>query len=125
MKITKTGTTIVAASLVVAGCAAPGGTTVPQMTRVNYYPQCYQSVAILRQQDQQFQQAMAVNTLSGAAGGAALGAIIGRDWQSALIGAAAGAITAATATYASARIQQQPDDELRRGTIAGDMYHDK
>src|SRR6266404_8797274 len=73
MKITKTGTTIVAASLVVAGCAAPGGTTVPQMTRVNYYPQCYQSVAMLRQQDQQFQQAMAVNTLSGAAGGAALG----------------------------------------------------
>jgi hypothetical protein len=49
MKATKTGTTIVAASLVLASCAAPGGTTVPQMTRVNYYPQCYQSVAILRQ----------------------------------------------------------------------------
>jgi hypothetical protein len=43
--------------------AAPGGTTVPQMTRVAYYPQCYQSVALLRQQDQQFQQTMAVNTL--------------------------------------------------------------
>ena len=41
-----------------------------------------------------------------------------------LIGAAAGAVTAAAATYASARLQQQPDDELRRGTIAGDMYHD-
>jgi hypothetical protein len=81
-------------------------------------------VALLRQQDQQFQQTMAVNTLAGAAGGAALGALIGRDWQSALIGAAAGAVTAAAATYASARLQQQPDDELRRGTIAGDMYHD-
>jgi hypothetical protein len=81
-------------------------------------------VAVLRQQDQQFQQTMAVNTLAGAAGGAALGGLIGGDWRSALIGAAAGAVTAAAATYASARLQQQPDDELRRGTIAGDMYHD-
>jgi len=124
MKITKTGTTIVAASLVLAGCAAPGGTTVPQMTRVNYYPQCYQSVAILRQQDQQFQQAMAVNTLSGAAGGAALGAIAsGGDWRGALIGAAAGAVVAASATYASARAQET-DDERRRLLIANDMSHD-
>jgi hypothetical protein len=124
MKITKTGTTIVAASLVLAGRAAPGGTTVPQMTRVNYYPQCYQSVAILRQQDQQFQQAMAVNTLSGAAGGAALGAIAsGGDWRGALIGAAAGAMVAATATYASARAQET-DDERRRLLIANDMSHD-
>jgi hypothetical protein len=124
MKITKTGTTIVAASLVLAGCTAPGGTTVPQMTRVNYYPQCYQSVAILRQQDQQFQQAMAVNTLSGAAGGAALGAIAsGGDWRGALIGAAAGAMVAATATYASARAQET-DDERRQLLIANDMSHD-
>jgi hypothetical protein len=124
MKITKTGTTIVAASLVLAGCAAPGGTTVPQMTRVNYYPQCYQSVAILRQQDQQFQQAMAVNTLSGAAGGAALGAIAsGGDWRGALIGAAAGAVVASSATYASARAQET-DDERRRLLIANDMSHD-
>ena len=124
MKITKTGTTIVAALLVLAGCAAPGGTTVPQMTRVNYYPQCYQSVAILRQQDQQFQQAMAVNTLSGAAGGAALGAIAsGGDWRGALIGAGVGAIVAATATYASARAQET-DDERRQLLIANDMSHD-
>ncbi len=94
------------------------------MTRVNYYPQCYQSVAILRQQDQQFQQAMAVNTLSGAAGGAALGAIAsGGDWRGALIGAAAGALVAATATYASARAQET-DDERRRLLIANDMSHD-
>ena len=124
MKITKTGTTIVAASVVLAGCAAPGGTNVPQMTRVNYYPQCYQSVAILRQQDQQFQQAMAVNTLGGAAGGAALGALAsGGNWKGALIGAAAGALVAASATYASARAQET-DDERRRLLIANDMSHD-
>jgi hypothetical protein len=120
----RAGGKVLAASFALASCTAPGGTMVPQTTRVAYYPQCYQSVALLRQQDQQFQQTMAVNTLAGAAGGAALGALIGRDWQSALIGAAAGAVTAAAATYASARLQQQPNDELRRGTIAGDMYHD-
>ena len=88
MKPSKTVTTFVAASVCLAGCVAPGGTTVPQMTNVNYYPQCYQSVALLRQQDQQFQQAMAVNTLGGAAGGAALGALAsGGDWRGALIGA--------------------------------------
>ena len=120
----KAGGKVLVGSLVLTSCVAPGGTTVPQTTRVAYYPQCYQSVAVLRQQDQQFQQAMAVNTLAGAATGAALGAAIGRDWQSALIGAAAGGLVAATATYATARVQQQPNDELRRGMIAGDLSHD-
>jgi hypothetical protein len=124
MKPSKTGAIIVAASLALAGCAAPGGTTVAQMTNVNFYPQCYQSVAVLRQQDQQFQQAMAVNTLAGAAGGAALGGIAsGGDWRGALIGAAAGALVAGSATYASARAQEA-DDERRRLLIANDMTHD-
>src|SRR4029077_9787791 len=69
----RAGGKVLAASFALASCAAPGGTSVPQTTRVAYYPQCYQSVAVLRQQDQQFQQTMAVNTLAGAAGGAALG----------------------------------------------------
>jgi hypothetical protein len=124
VKPSKTATTIVAASVFLAGCAAPGGTTVPQMTKVNYYPQCYQSVALLHQQDQQFQQVMAVNTLAGAAGGAALGALAsGGDWRGALIGAGVGALTAASATYASARAQEA-DDERRRILIANDMSHD-
>jgi hypothetical protein len=125
MKTTKTGRIIVAGTLVLAGCAAPGGTTVPQMTHVNYYPQCYQSVGLLRQQDQQFQQVMAVNTLAGAAGGAALGAIASRgDWRGALIGAAAGGLVAATTTYASAKMQQEADAERRQFLIANDMSHD-
>ncbi|HEX3523555.1 MAG TPA: hypothetical protein VHT52_15880, partial [Stellaceae bacterium] len=125
MKVTKTGRIIVAGALVLAGCAAPGGTTAPQTTQVNYYPQCYQSVGLLRQQDQQFQQVMAVNTLAGAAGGAALGAIAsGGDWRGALIGAAAGGLIAASTTYASARMQQEADAERRQLSIANDMSHD-
>src|SRR5438552_18802723 len=99
METPKTGRIIVAGSLILAGCAAPGGTTVPQMTQVKYYPHCYQSVGLLRQQDQQFQQVMAVNTLAGAAGGEALGAIArDGDWRGALIGAGVGAEVAAGTT---------------------------
>jgi hypothetical protein len=124
MKLSATARTVVVALLGLAGCVAPGGTTVPQMTKVNYYPQCYQPVQQLHQADQQFSQTMAVNTVFGAAGGAALGGLIGRNWQSALIGAAAGAATAATATYAQARFQQEADDERRATLISNDMYHD-
>src|SRR5215831_5334688 len=101
----RAGGKVLAASFALASCAAPGGTAVPQTTRVNYYPQCYQSVALLRQQDQQFQQTMAVNTAIGALGGAALGGLISGHWQGAAIGALAGGLTAATATYASAKLQ--------------------
>jgi hypothetical protein len=67
---------------------------------------------------------MAVNTLAGAASGAAVGALAsGGNWKGALIGAAAGALVAATATYASARAQET-NDETRRMLIANDMSHD-
>src|SRR5258707_15873929 len=93
----RAGGKVLAASFALASCAAPGGTSVPQTTRVAYYPQCYQSVALLRQQDQQFQQTMAVNTLAGAAGGGAPGALVRPDWQKARIGAAGGGLPPATA----------------------------
>lgn len=123
MKMTKTGTTLAVASFVLAACAAPGGTSVPQMTRVNYYPQCYQSVGQLRQQDQQFQQTMAANTIGGALTGAALGGLISGNWRGAALGALAGGVTAASATYAAARAQEA-DDERRRLLIANDLSHD-
>jgi hypothetical protein len=110
--------------LALAGCALPGGTTVSQTTKVNYYPQCYQPVAQLRQADQQFSQTMAVNTVLGAAGGAALGGLIGGNWQSALYGAVAGGTAAAVGTYAQARFQQEADDERRALLISNDIYHD-
>ena len=120
----RTNASVLVLSLAVAGCVAPGSTTVQQTTKVNYYPQCYQPVAQLRQQDEQFQQVMAANTVMGAVTGAALGGIIGGNWRSALFGAVAGATTAAANTYAQARLQQEANDESRRGLIAGDMARD-
>src|SRR5258708_32997900 len=105
MKVTKTGRIIIAGALVLAGCAAPGGTTVPQMTQVNYYPQCYQSVGLLRQEDQQFQQVMAVNTLAGAAGLAARGAHAGcGHWRRAPFAGSPGGVVAAESACAAAAV---------------------
>jgi hypothetical protein len=78
----------------------------------------------LRQADQQFAQTMAVNTMIGAAGEAALGGLIGGNWQSALYGALAGGATAAAGTYAQARFQQEADDERPAYLIANNMNHD-
>ena len=124
MKLSVKAGTVLVASLALGGCALPGGTTVPQTTKVNYYPQCYQPVQQLHQADQQFAQTMAVNTMVGAAGGAALGGLIGGNWQSALYGAVAGGTAAAAGTYAQARFQQEADDERRAYLISNDMSHD-
>src|SRR5580704_14004528 len=89
------GTVFVVASLALTSCTSPGGTTVAQTTKVNYYPQCYQPVAQLHQQDEQFAQTMAVNTAIGAAGGALAGGLISGNYKGALVGALAGGFAAA------------------------------
>jgi hypothetical protein len=119
------GTVFVVASLALTSCTAPGGTTVAQTTKVNYYPQCYQPVAQLHQQDEQFAQTMAVNTAIGAAGGALAGGLISGNYKGALVGALAGGFAAAASTYVQNLSQQYPDPEARRGKIADDMGRDR
>jgi hypothetical protein len=68
---------------------------------------------------------MAANVVAGAATGAMAGALASHgDSKGALIGAAVGGLIAANMTYASIRMQQQPNDELRRGLIAADIQSD-
>ncbi|SDF37846.1 glycine zipper domain-containing protein [Desulfovibrio legallii] len=74
-------------SLLLSGCASKYGA---QKTKVNYYPQCYQPVNALRQDE----NSTGSSTAAGAVGGALLGAIIGGlatgKVQGAVAGAAAG-----------------------------------
>jgi hypothetical protein len=82
-------------------------------------------VELLRYQDEQFARVMAANIVAGAATGALAGAAASRgNSKGAVIGAALGGLIAANMTYASIRLQQQPNDELRRGLIAADMDND-
>ena len=78
---------LLAGSLLFSGCTSRYG---EQKTRVNYYPQCYEPVAKLRQDE----NSTGKSTAAGAAGGALLGALIGGlatgKVEGALVGAVAG-----------------------------------
>lgn len=82
------------AGLLVSGCTSQYG---EQKTKVNYYPQCYQPVNQLRQDE----NSTGKSTAAGAVGGALLGALIGGlatgKASGALVGAAAGGAAGAVA----------------------------
>ncbi len=85
---------LLAGSLLLTGCASQYGA---QKTKVNYYPQCYQPVAQLRQDE----NSTGTSTAVGAAGGALLGALIGGlatgKVEGAVAGAAVGGVSGAVA----------------------------
>lgn len=85
---------LLAAGLLFGGCTSKYGA---QKTRVNYYPQCYQPVAQLRQDE----NSTGTSTAVGATGGALLGALIGGlatgKVEGAVAGAAVGGVSGAVA----------------------------
>ena len=86
------------AGLLVSGCTSQYG---PQKTKVNYYPQCYQPVNQLRQDE----NSTGKSTAAGAVGGALLGALIGGLATGKVSGAVAGAVAGGAA-----------------GAVAGNVY---
>ena len=97
---------ILTAGLFGSGCTSQYGA---QKTKVNYYPQCYQPVNQLRQDE----NSTGKSTAAGAVGGALLGALIGGlatgKASGALIGAAAGGAAGAVAgnVYGKSKSQQR------------------
>lgn len=100
---------LLAAALVLpAGCASKYG---DQMTKVNYYPQCYKPVQQLREDE----NTVARSTATGAIGGGLLGALIGGlatgDVKGALAGAAAGAAAGGVAGNIYGKNRQRQNDQ--------------
>lgn len=87
-----------AAGLLISGCTSKYG---DQKTKVNYYPQCYQPVNQLRQDE----NSTGKSTAAGAVGGALLGALIGGLATGKASGAVAGAVAGGAA-----------------GAVAGNIY---
>lgn len=87
-----------AAGLLLSGCTSKYG---EQKTKVNYYPQCYQPVNQLRQDE----NSTGKSTAAGAVGGALLGALIGGLATGKASGAVAGAVAGGAA-----------------GAVAGNIY---
>ena len=113
------------AGLLVSGCTSQYGA---QKTKVNYYPQCYQPVNQLRQDE----NSTGKSTAAGAVGGALLGALIGGlatgKASGALIGAAAGGAAGAVAgnVYGKSKAQDRDAAYLHQysqqlGTEAASM----
>lgn len=99
--------------LLVSGCTSQYGA---QKTKVNYYPQCYQPVNQLRQDE----NSTGKSTAAGAVGGALLGALIGGlatgKASGALIGAAAGGAAGAVAgnVYGKSKAQDRDASYLHQ-----------
>lgn len=122
-KKTGTGYAAIALSMVVvllvSGCAS----LVPQTAQVNYYKQCYEPIAKVREEHKSFTNTVVLSTAVGAVGGAAIGALIGGQ-RGALIGAGVGALAAGGGAYYIKKQQQIQDDNQRRASIANDIETD-
>ena len=106
-KLTALVAVLIMALLALPGCASKYGAP---RTKVNYYPQCYQPVQQLRD-DENY---VAKSTAAGAVGGALLGALIGGlttgKVEGALAGAAVGGVAGGVAGHAYGKNQQAARD---------------
>ena len=132
----KTLVLLLAGSLLLAGCKSNYG---EPKTKVTHYPQCYQPVQQLREDE----NLTARSTAVGAAGGALLGALIGGlatgKVEGALAGAVAGGATGAVAgniygkseqknrdaAYLHAYARQLGADAAAAAKVAGKCYDDQ
>lgn len=97
---------LLAGSLLFTGCTSRYG---EQKTKVNYYPQCYEPVAQLRQDE----NSTGKSTAAGAAGGALLGALIGGLATGKVEGALAGAVAGGAAGAVGGNIYGKSQEKKR------------
>ena len=98
---------ILSLALLAPGCASKYG---DQITKVNYYPQCYQPVSDLRADENAVAKSTATGAIGGALIGAAIGGLASGDWKGALAGAAVGGAGGAVAGHAYGKHKQQQRD---------------
>lgn len=95
------------------GCTSKYG---PQLTNVNYYPQCYQPISELRQDENSAGTSTAVGAGMGVLIGALIGGLATGKAEGALIGAAAGGATGAVAGNVYGKNQQKKVDQQKLQT---------
>lgn len=92
------------------GCTSKYG---PQMTTVNYYPQCYQPISELRQDENSAGTSTAVGAGMGALLGALVGGLATGKAEGAVVGAVAGGATGAVAGNVYGKNQQKKTDQQK------------
>jgi len=113
--------------LLVSSCAGMA----KQTTKVNYYPDCYDPIAKVREEHKDFVKNVAGGMIAGAVLGAIAGAAIGAATggaRGAAIGAAvgggAGLAAGGLLAYSQAKKKQFKNDQARRASISKDIDDD-
>ncbi|WP_439815326.1 SH3 domain-containing protein [Zavarzinia sp. CC-PAN008] len=116
---------MVSVSAVSLGACAGAGQPFSASLRTDATDSCAAYVQQLNSVQEYFEQSIIQGAAVGALGGAAAGALIGGDWQSALIGGALGAAAGAATGYYSARAEASGGNqtELVRN-IYGDVIRE-
>jgi uncharacterized protein YcfJ len=121
------GLTLAAAGFgfaLMAGCANSPVSKVGAITKVEYYPTCYEPVQHLRQTDSDVSKSVLGGAAVGALGGALAGALVGSSEDRArnvAIGAAGGALVGGAAGYYTEKQRQIADDNQRIGSYGSDI----
>ncbi len=105
--------------LLTSGCAKDNYG--PKTTPVAYYPACYQPIQELRDSGDKTTQYTAIGAVSGAAVGALLGGLAGRNTTGVLVGAGAGALAGGLMGYAKAKQDSIKDARARYASYVGDI----
>jgi hypothetical protein len=86
----------IASTLLTAGCGSKYGARV---TKVNYYPSCYQPIEDLRQAEEKLRKDMVTGAALGVITGLVVGLAVGGDAKSAAIGAGVGLVAGLAGSY--------------------------
>ncbi len=102
---------LVACALLLPGCVT--SKYGEQQVKVNHYPQCYEPIQKLRDDENAVAKSTATGAVTGAAAGALIGGLATRDWKGAAAGAAAGgAVGAVGGNIYGKQKQKQRDAEF-------------
>lgn len=110
------------AALLLSGCAT--SQYGEQITKVNYYPQCYAPINDLRTADKDFNKTVVASSAVGVISGALIGLLVTGKAEGAAVGALAGGVAGAGIGYAKAKQDRIADDNRRMASYLVDINGD-
>ncbi len=112
---------VMALAMLLSGCASQYG---EQITKVNYYPQCYKPISDLRQDENNVAKSTAVGAVGGALTGALVGGLATGSWKGAAAGAVAGGAAGAVAGNVYGKSKQKEKDAAETAKLVQQLDED-
>ncbi len=108
----------VACAFLVSGCTSQYG---EQQVKVNQYPQCYDPIKKLRDDENAVAKSTATGAVAGAATGAVVGGLATGSWKGAAAGAVAGGAAGAIGGNIYGKQQQKKRDAAEIARLSADL----